>query len=75
MIIYLLKRGSTQLYGDVLELAVPLGAEVTDNIWMLIRLSEQLNLSVRKAEALWEDSFHCHWTVVKLPPVGEKVEM
>lgn len=65
---HLLKCGSTQLYGDVLELPVSLGAEVADHVWVLVRLSEQLNLSVCKAEALWENSLHGHCTVVKLPP-------
>lgn len=69
---YLLKRGSTQLNGDVLKLTVPLSAEITNDIRVLVRLSEQLNLPVCKAEALWEDSFHRHRTVVKLPPCGEE---
>lgn len=68
---YLLKWGSTQLDGDVLKLTVPLSAEITNDIRVLVGLSEQLNLPVCKAEALWEDSFHCHGTVVKLPPCGE----
>lgn len=69
---YLLKWGSTQLDSDVLKLTVPLSAEITNDIRVLVGLSEQLNLPVCKAEALWEDSFHRHWTVVKLPPCGEE---
>lgn len=72
---YLLKWGSTQLNGDVLELTVPLSAEVADDVRVLVWLPQQLNFSVRKAEALWENSLHCHWTVVKLTPCGEIMEM
>ena len=72
---YLLKWGSTQLNGNVLELAVPLGAEVADDIWVLVWLPQQLDFPVCKAEAFWENSLHCHWTVIKLTPCGETMEI
>jgi hypothetical protein len=33
---YLLQGGRTQLNGNVLELPIPLRAEVTDHVWVLI---------------------------------------
>lgn len=68
---HLLKRGGAQLDGDVLELPVPLRAEVADDVGVLVRLPQQLNFSVREAEALGEDPLHRHATVVKTPPCGE----
>lgn len=68
----LLKGGSTQLDGDVLELTVSLGAEVSDDVRVLVRFPQQLNLSICKAEAFWENPLNCHWTVVKLTPYKQK---
>lgn len=68
---HLLKRGGAQLDGDVLELPVPLGAEVADDVGVLVRLAQQLNFSVCEAEALGEDPLHRHATVVKTPPCGD----
>lgn len=65
---YLLQCAAAQLYGDVLKLTVSLSAEVTNHVWMLIRLPQQLNLAVGKAEAFWENPLYSHWTVIKLTP-------
>lgn len=69
---HLLKRGGAQLDGDVLELPVPLGAEVADDVRVLVRLPQQLNFSVGEAEALGEDPLHRHAAVVEPPPCGDR---
>lgn len=68
---YLLQCGGTQLDGDVLELPVAFGAKVADDVGVLVRLPQELHLSVGEAEALWKDSFHRHRAVIKLTPVEE----
>jgi len=67
---YLLQRRGTQLDGDVLELPVALGAEVADDVGVLVRLAQQLHLPVSEAEALRENPLHRHLPVVKLTPGG-----
>lgn len=71
---HLLQRGRAQLDGDVLELPVPLGAEVADHIWVLVRLSQQLDLTVRETEALGEDPLDGHVAAVKHAPARRRGE-
>ena len=71
---HLLQCGRAQLDGDVLELPVPLGAEVADHVRVLVRLSQQLDLTVRETETLGEDPLDRHITVVKHAPAGRGEE-
>lgn len=68
---HLLQRGRAQLNGDVLELPVPLRAEVPDHVRVLVRFSQQLNLAVGETEALGEDPLDGHVTVVEHAPAGQ----
>lgn len=67
---HLLQSGRAQLDGDVLELPVPLRAEVTDHVRVLVRLSQQLDLAVGETETLGEDPLDGHVAVVKHAPAG-----
>lgn len=65
---HLLQRGGAELDGDVVELLVLLGAEVTDNVRVLVRLPEQLDLAVHEMETLGQEALHSHIPAVKLSP-------
>lgn len=69
---HLLQGGSAELDGDVLELPVPLCAEVADHVRVLVGLAQQLHLPVCKAEALGENPLHCHVTVIKRAPAARE---
>lgn len=69
---HLLQGGSAELDGDVLELPVPLRAEIADHVRVLVGLAQQLHLPVCKAEALGENPLHCHITVIKGAPAASE---
>lgn len=69
---HLLQGGSAQLDSDVLELPVPLRAEVADHVRVLIGLAQQLHLPVCEAEALGKNPLHRDITVIKGAPAARE---
>lgn len=65
---HLLQRGRAELDGDVVELLVLLRAEVADDVGVLVRLPEQLDLAVHEMETLGQETLHSHVPAVKLSP-------
>lgn len=64
----LLQGCSAQLDGDVCEEAVSLCAEVSDDIRVRVRLSEELHLSLCHLKTLRQDSLHRHMPSVEFTP-------
>lgn len=65
---HLLQCGRAELDGNVVELLVPLSAEVADNMGMLVRLPQQPHLTVDKMEALGQEALHGHVPAIELSP-------
>lgn len=70
----LLQGRSTQLDGDVSEEAVSFCAEVSDDVRVCVRSSEELHLTFCYLETLRQDSLHCNITSIKLTPKVTKGE-
>lgn len=68
----LLQGGGAQLDGDVSEEAVPLRAEISDDVGVRVRLSEQLHLPLGHLETLRQDPLDGDAAPVELPPDVEK---
>lgn len=66
---HLLQRGRAELDGDVVELLVPLGAEVAHDVGVLVRLAEQLHLPVHQVETLGQEALHGHAAAIEVSPV------
>lgn len=66
---HLLQRGRAELDGDVVELLVPLGAEVAHDVGVLVRLAEQLHLPVHQVETLRQEALHGHAAAIEVSPV------
>lgn len=64
----LLQGRSTQLDGDVSEEAVSFCAEVSDDVRVCVRSSEELHLTFCYLKTLRQDSLHCNITSIKLTP-------
>lgn len=65
---HLLQRGRAELDGDVVELLVPLGAEVAHDVGVLVRLTEQLHLPVHQMETLGQEALHGHAAAIEVSP-------
>lgn len=64
----LLQGGLTQLDGDVREEAVPLRAEISDDVGVRVRLPKQLHLPLGHLETLGQDPLDGDAASVKFPP-------
>lgn len=64
----LLQGRSTQLDGDVSEEAVSFCAEVSDDVRVCVRSSEELHLTFCYLKTLRQDSLHCNVASIKLTP-------
>ena len=69
---HLLKGGGAQLDGDVGELAVALGAEVADDVGVLVGFAQELHLPLGEVEALGQDPLHSHPPAVKTAPAQRR---
>lgn len=70
----LLQGGGAQLDGDVGEEAVPLRAEISDDVGVRVRLSEQLHLPLGHLKALGQDPLDGDAAPVEFPPEVEKAQ-
>lgn len=70
----LLQGGGAQLDGDVSEEAVPLRAEISDDVGVRVRLSEQLHLPLGHLETLGQDPLDGDAAPVEFPPEVEKAQ-
>lgn len=64
----LLQGGLAQLDGDVSEEAVPLRAEISDDVGVRVRLSQQLHLPLGHLETLGQDALDGDGAPVEFPP-------
>lgn len=64
----LLQGCSAQLDGDVCEEAVSLCAEISDDVRVCVRLSEELHLTFCYLKTLWQYSFHGYVASIKFTP-------
>lgn len=70
----LLQSRSTKFDGDVGEEAVSLCAEVSDDVWVCVRFSEKLHLSLGYLKALRKDSLYGNVTSIKPAPKVEDIQ-
>lgn len=70
----LLQGCSAQLDGDVSEEAVSLCAEISDDVRVRVRLSEELHLTFCYLKTLGQYSLHRHVAPIKLTPEVTKTE-
>lgn len=68
----LLQGGSAQLDGDVSEEAVSLCAEISDDVRVSVRLSEELHLTLCYLETLRQYSLHRYVASIKMTPIAPK---
>lgn len=68
----LLQGGLAQLDGDVSEEAVPLRAEISDDVGVRVRLPQQLHLSLGHLEALGQDPLDRDAASIEFPPEVDK---
>lgn len=64
----LLQGRSTKLDGDVSEEAVSLRAEISDDVWVCVRRSEELHLPFCHFKTLWQYTLHCNLASIKFSP-------
>lgn len=70
----LLQGCSTQLDGDVGEEVISLCAEISDDIRVCVRLSEELYLTLCYLKTLRQDSLHRYLASIKVTPKVTKTE-
>ena len=70
----LLQGRGTQLDGNVSEEAVSFCAEVSDDIRVCVRSSEELHLPFCYLKTIRQDSLHCNIASIKLTPKVTKGE-
>ena len=64
----ILESSTTKFQSDVSKLAILFHAKITNDVWMFVRLSQKIDLSIGDAEASRQNAFYCDVAVVKTSP-------